>query len=494
MKRELRPLQTHSIAKLRQSLGSGKRRPVLLAPTGFGKTLVAAAVVEGALAKDKRVIFTVPALSLVDQTVQAFWGQGICDVGVIQGTHPMTDWSRPVQVASVQTLQRRSIPAADVVIIDECHRWYDYYGQWMNDPAWQSRPFIGLSATPWTRGLGQYYDELLIAATTQELISEGYLSPFRVFAPSHPDLTRVRTVAGDYHEGDLSGVMNDAPLIADVVDTWRRRAENRSTFCFAVDRAHAKHLQAKFAEAGISTGYIDAYTPTNERDEIKRQFHNGDLRVVCNVGCLTTGIDWDVRCVVLARPTKSEILFVQIIGRGLRPAEGKEDCLILDHSDTHLRLGFVTDIHHEALDDGRTRAKPKAADRIRLPKECPQCAFLKPPRTPKCPACGFKAEAIDDTEVSDGQLVEIAGRRKREDAPSKDEKAAFYAQLMGYAQGRGYARGWAAHKFREKFDVWPNDYRNVPAMEPTPKVRSWIKSRQIAWAKSKQRHAQQNTA
>jgi DNA repair protein RadD len=201
-----------------------------------------------------------------------------------------------------------------------------------------------------------------------------------------------------------------------------------------------------------------------------------------------------VRCIVLARPTKSEILFVQIIGRGLRTSEGKEDCLILDHSDTHLRLGFVTDIHHDVLDDGRPRARSKACDRIRLPKECPHCTFLKPPRTPNCPACGFKAEAVDKVEVADGELVEITGRRKRGDTASEDEQAAFYAQLMGYARAHGYAGGWAAHKFRDKFGVWPNDYKDVPAVQPTPKVLSWIKSRQIAWAKSKQRHAQQPTA
>jgi superfamily II DNA or RNA helicase len=494
MKRELRPHQTRAIEMLRESLRSGKGKLILQAPTGFGKTLLGAAVVERALARQKRVIYTVPALSLVDQTLQALWEEGIRDVGVIQGTHAMTDWSRPIQVASVQTLQRRQLPHADVALIDECHHWFEFYERWMKDPAWQSRPFIGLSATPWTRGLGQYFNDLIVAATTQELISGGYLSPFRVFAPSHPDLTKVRTLAGDYHEADLSGVMNDAHLLADVVDTWRRRAENRSTFCFAVDRAHAKHLQAKFEEAGISTGYIDAYTSTNERNEIKRRFHDGSIRVVCNVGCLTTGVDWDVRCIVLARPTKSEILFVQIIGRGLRTAEGKEDCLILDHSDTHLRLGFVTDIYHEVLDDGRTRAKPKATDRVRLPKECPQCAFLKPPGTSKCPACGFKTEAVDSTKVADGELVEITGRNNRKDAASNDERASFYAQLKGYAQERGYSSGWAAHKFREKFGDWPNDCRNVPAVEPTLKVRSWIKSRQIAWAKRKERHAQQATA
>jgi DNA repair protein RadD len=487
MKRDLRPHQSLAIEKLRQSLGSGKRRPVLQAPTGFGKTRLAAAVIEGALAKDKRVIFTVPALSLVDQTVEAFWNDGVRNIGVIQGCHGMTDWSRPVQVASVQTLQRRQdLPQADVVIIDECHRWFDFYPKWMMDPAWQNRPFIGLSATPWTRGLGRYFDDLIIAATTKDLITAGYLSPFRVFAPSHPDLTGVRTVAGDYHEGDLSGVMNDSTLVADVVDTWLGRAQNRSTFCFAVDRAHAKHLQQQFITAGVSTGYIDAYTPSKEREDIHRKFQDGQIRIVCNVGCLTTGIDWDVRCIILARPTKSEMLFVQIIGRGLRPAEGKEDCLILDHSDTHLRLGFVTEIHQDILDDGRPRANSKS-DRIRLPKECPQCAFLKPPRMRECPACGFKAEAISDIEVADGELIEVIGRKKRGDEASKDEKAEFYAQLKGYAQTHGYASGWAAHKFREKYDSWPNGYRDVPAMDLTPKVLSWIKSRQIAWAKSKQR-------
>jgi superfamily II DNA or RNA helicase len=173
-----------------------------------------------------------PALSLVDQTVQSFWDDGIRDIGVIQGTNAMTDWSRPVQIASVQTLRRRPIPEADVIIIDECHRWFDFYGQWMSDPRWQGRPFIGLSATPWTRGLGQYFDDLIIAATTKDLVSEGYLSPFRVFAPSHPDLTGVRTVAGDYYEQDLSRVMNNAPLVADVVDTWQRRAQRPANLLF----------------------------------------------------------------------------------------------------------------------------------------------------------------------------------------------------------------------------------------------------------------------
>jgi DNA repair protein RadD len=490
LKRELWPHQEKAIDKLRASLAAGKRRPVLHAPTGFGKTVVAAAIVERALAKGNRVMFTVPALSLVDQTVQAFFDDGLRDIGVIQADHQMTDWSKPIQIASVQSLQRRPVPRVEVVIIDECHRWFNFYGSWMNELAWREKSFIGLSATPWTRGLGRYYDDLIIATTTNDLIEQGYLSPFRVFAPSHPELRGVRTVAGDYHEGDLAAVMNNKPLVADIVDTWLRRAQNRATVCFAVNRAHAKHLQQKFTEAGISAGYIDAYTPVTEREEIKQKFHGGEYRVVCNVACLTTGIDWDVRCIVLARPTKSEMLYVQIIGRGLRTAEGKDDCLILDHSDTTLRLGFVTDIHHETLDDGRERVG-RSSNRIRLPKECPQCSFVKPPRTRECPACGFKTEPSSNVEVSDGELIELTACKKQSsDNGSREDKASFYGQLKKYAQTRGYSEGWCAWKFREKFKIWPNAYKDVPAEDPTPKILSWIKSRNIAFAKSRHRHAQ----
>src|SRR5690606_34152599 len=154
-------------------------------------------------------------------------------------------------------------------------------------------PFIGLSATPWAKGLGKHYDDLIIASTTQELIDAGYLSDFKVFAPSHPDLSKVRTVAGDYHDGDLSEVMGESRLVSDCVTTWLEKGQGRPTLCFAVDRAHAKKLQTDFISKGISAGYIDAYTPVEERELIAADFHRGDIQVVCNVGCLTTGIDWD---------------------------------------------------------------------------------------------------------------------------------------------------------------------------------------------------------
>jgi DNA repair protein RadD len=470
----LRPRQIQLLDELDRALKAGCRRIMVQAPTGFGKTLVAAAIAKNEMNFGRRAIFTVPALSLIDQTVERFYAHGVRDIGVIQANHLLTNYARLIQVASVQTLQRRHIPDASTVVIDEAHRWFDFYGNWMKNPAWSNVPFVGLSATPWTRGLGKYFDKLIIASTTEELISEGYLSKFSVFAPSSPDLTKVRTVAGDYHDGDLSEVMDKSALIT--------RGKGRPTLCFAVDRVHAKHLQQKFIDRGVSAEYIDAYTEATERAAIAKRFHAGEVEVVCNVGCLTTGIDWDVRCIILARPTKSEMLFVQMIGRGLRTADGKDDCLILDHSDTHLRLGFVTDIHHEKLDDGRERQKAEPKSKEALPKKCGKCSFLKPPKMLICPACGFKPEPKCQVVSNPGELVEFSARGVKKQTKSAD-KIAFYRELKWIAQQRGYKSGWTAHKFKGRFGDWPNGLDHWSPVPPSQNTLGWIRSQQIAFAK-----------
>jgi DNA repair protein RadD len=482
----LRPAQVALLEQIDGAIADGCRRLVAQAPTGFGKTIVAAHRLRLLQDAGRRAIFTVPALSLVDQTIERLFAEGVTDVGVIQGSHKMTNPARLIQIATPQSLQRRDIPDAAEILIDEVHRWFKHlYPKLLSDPRFANTPIIGLTATPWSRGLGRYFDRLIIGATTAQLIDEKLLSPFRVYAAAAPDLSDVRTLAGDYHEGDLAGAVNKTELVADVVTEWNAHAKNRPTLCFAVDRAHAKNLQMQFQAAGICAEYIDAYTEVMDRNEIAKRFHAGEVKVVCNVGCLTTGIDWDVRCIILARPTKSEILFVQMVGRGLRTAEGKADCLILDHSDTTQRLGFVTDIHHDHLDNGEPKRAYVTDREVALPKKCIKCSFLKPAKMLVCPCCGFIPKPQSSAVHVDGELIELDSRREAK-APTHHDRVTFYSELRGFGNERGYKTGWAANQYREKFGTWPPfDWNSYPALIPSAKTRSWCKSRAIAYAKSK---------
>lgn len=474
--RTLTALQESAVQNLRISLASHSRS-MLQAPTGFGKSVLISAVSTLAVSRNKRVNICVPSISLIDQLVDSLKVDGLKHVGVIQSNHELTDPSAPVQVCSTQSLMRRRIPDADLVIIDEAHRWFDFYGQWMSD--WNRVPFIGMSATPWTKGLGNWYQDLVIAATTGDLIGSGHLSPFRVFAPTTPDLSRCRTVADDYHRGDLSKAMR--PIVGDVVRYWLEHGENRPTLCFAVDRAHARDLLTKFREAMIPADYVDAFTPREVRAQIGARLNSGELSVVVNVGCLTTGVDWDVRCIILARPTKSEILLVQIIGRGLRTAKGKDDCLVFDHTGTHEALGTVLDIHHTRLSTAKhpltKSVKPEAK-----PTVCPECKALKEARARLCPVCGFVPARVSNVVEIEGQLDEITPKKLNRKTPAIDKRQ-FYAELLGYAKRRQFRPGWADNKYREKFGVWPNAFKDTEPETPTPVTLNWIRSRNIAWAK-----------
>jgi len=494
----LKPLhddQLKGLEMVKDALRKGFKRPILQMPTGAGKTVLAAHVAAGALEKHKRLTFVVPAISLVDQTFERFVENGIDPalMGVIQASHPWRRPDAPIQIATSQTLAQRDRPDTDFVVIDEAHNRFKSIETWMDEKP--EMICIGLTATPWSKGLGLRYDTLLKPTSTAKLIEQGRLSKFRVFAPSHPDLSKVRTLAGDYHEGDLADVMGDDELVADIVSTWLTRGNNEPTLCFAVNRAHAKAIHDRFEEAGIAVEYIDAYTPREEREEIGKRLEAREIQVVCNIGTLTTGIDWDVRCLILARPTKSEMLFSQIIGRALRVADGKEYAIILDHSDTHLRLGMVTDIDHDNLNMGQPKTKDEKAreKKTPMPKECLNCSGLIPPGVENCLSCGEKAPRPTFTE-GDGELEEfVSGGKRRRNKESVTDmvanlgKAQVFAELSEIQREKNRSDGWTSNTYREIFGVWP---RGVSKFSCTPSslVRNYCKHKDIKFAKSRARN------
>lgn len=373
-----------------------------------------------------------------------------------------------------------------MVLVDEVHRHFDVIDRWMAEHP--TATFIGLTATPWAKGMADRWQDLIAPVRMQELIDQNLLSPFRVYAPSHPDLTGVKTQNGDYKIDQVSEVMSDKTLVADVVETWKRLGENRPTLVFAVDRAHASKLQKEFEAGSVPMGYCDAFVDADARKVLFDKLEKREIFGIINIGTLTTGVDADIRCVVLARPTKSEMLFVQMIGRGLRIAPDKRDCIIIDHADNHARMGFVTDIHHEALLSGRDKAhKTKSEKDEPLPKECGKCGVLKEPKVHECPSCGFKPERQSEVETVAGELVEFKrSERQAAEKAKRVEKQSFWSMALWVDRERGKGGRFAKALYRAKFKSWPDGLFGN-AMEPSAEFLSYERSRRIAFAKSKSR-------
>jgi superfamily II DNA or RNA helicase len=485
----LRPYQANAVQNLRLALAGGVTRQMLCSPTGSGKTEIGMAIVKGARLKHKRVAFLCNRVHLVEQTSRRFTRSGIAH-GIIQGENT-TRLYENVLVVSIQTAARRGLPEVDLIIIDEAHAVAgskDYRAVM----AAAKCPVIGLSATPYAKGLGKHYDELggalfeqlVIAATIPELIADGYLVDCDVYAPSEPDMAGIKQSRNsfgdlDYTDADVGRATDKPELIGDIVTHWLKLAPGTPTVCFACNIAHSKHIVERFLAAGVPAEHIDCYTDDVERQAILRRIETGETLVVSNVGILAEGWDFPAcRTLILARPTKSLIRYIQMAGRVLRPHESKVRALILDHSGTVSRLGFPTEEFPLELDDGTPRAAGETREREAvLPKACPSCSYVK--TVHKCPVCGFAAERKANVDVKAGDLVPLAKKPK----VSKIDKQAFYSQLLAIAESKGYRDGWISHKYREYFGVWPRGLVDA-AMEPTQEVRNFLKHLQIRSAKS----------
>lgn len=496
----LRQYQRALVDAIRRTLRSGKRRVLAYLPTGAGKTRVATAIVQMTLAKSTgRVIVLANRKQLVHQFAAALRAAGL-DVGIAQGENTAGLHHRVV-VCSIDTIHARNYTFEDVAlfIIDEAHAVAGSEKYRTLLFRYNRVPVIGLSATPFARGLGKSYpelggkplfEELVVGATVQELVDDGYLTDIEIYCPSAPDMTGAktsRTAEGeqDYRQADIDEATDRPELVGDIVWHFLKLGSGLKTLVFASSIAHSKHVVERLQAAGVKAEHLDCYMDDDTRADILRRFERGDFTVLSNVALLSEGFDVpDTACMILARPTKSLTRFLQMVGRVLRPAPGKTHALLLDHSGSVERIGHPFDDLPLALCDGNPNKAGKQEREKPEPKPCPSCKFVKPAGTHECPKCGFKPERKNDIEVRDGELKRLDRKARK---PLKRETGQYvFSQLLGYARSKGWKDGWAYHAYRDFTGVAPNGLRKATAT-PSPEILGWVKSRSIAAANAREK-------
>lgn len=476
---------------------------MVYSPTGSGKTGLSAFITDGFVSRGMRVLMTCPYTVLVTQTAKRFIQYGLPEdeISYVWRDHPNYDPERKIQIASADTLIRRDFPEnIDLLIVDEAHLRRKKMLEVIKYLAAETQvKVIGLSGTPFAPFLGKYYQRLIKPTTIKELMDTGVLCGYEFFAPTKPDLSGVKVTrsdefGSDYKEDEVAEIMCGADLVGDIVSNWLSHGEDRPTVAFCVNVNHANYVTLQFNKAGVNAEVMTAQTPHDERQMMIHRFEQGATKIIVSVGTLIAGFDSDVRCIIYARPTKSEIRWLQIIGRGLRTAKGKDKCLVFDHSGSVHRLGYPDSIEYDTLpskNDGMKTAVSERENekREKLPKDCSQCHYMKPAGVYQCPKCGHKPLAGEDvdTDASRG-LKQISGKKK---AVTKQEKQSWWSQIKFYqrqraAQGKPVSDGWCAHTFKGKFGTWPNGLQDYP-MEITPEVNNYIKWKQIAFAKGREK-------
>lgn len=493
---QLRDYQENGISLVRESMRRGNKRIVLYSPTGSGKSAMASAILKMALDKNKRVAFLVNRKALVHQFSLSLDKQGIKH-GVIQGENT---WGldKPVLVCSIKTVARRGLSDVDFVIIDEAHAvpGSKEYREFIF--GLEGRPVIGLTATPFAKGMAKAHTELggetlfqdlVVVSTIKQLIKQGYLVDCDIFSPSEPDLKGVKLQKNsfgemDYSEKDLSGAVDRPDLIGDIVNHWIRLGQGKQTVVFATNISHSKHIVAEFVAAGVKAEHIDGYMEDDERDAIAKRFESGETAVISNVAVLREG--WDVpscEVMVLARPTRSLTTWIQMAGRVLRPAPGKEKALILDHSGSVHRMGYPTDDLPLELCDGSTKAAKKQQEKEEKKEmKCPKCSFIK--KTFVCANCGHAPIVEHGVKHVNGELKAVERNVMR-----TEDKERLYSELLRLAEKRGWSDGRLSNVFRDLAGVWPNKYKHVASRAPSASTIAAVQHLAIRFAKSKASHA-----
>ena len=438
--------------RLRDGVRAGHRAQLLMAPTGAGKTYLGMRVVHEALLRGLSALFVCDRTTLINQTSAVADSYGLSAHGIIQADHWRTDLRFPFQIASVQTLARRKWPDSDVIIIDECHTQYRASTEHIK--SCRAR-VVGLSATPFSAGLGLIFTNLVNAATMNDLTQSGVLVPLRIFSCTKPDMRGAETAGGEWT--DRAAEQRGMEIIGDVVQEWVKHANGLKTIVFGATISHCEEIAKQFNEAGIMAAVFTSKTPDGERKQLLDEYQKSDsaLRVLISVEALAKGFDCkSVEAICDCRPLRKSLsTAIQMWGRGLRssPDTGKKECRLLDFSGNIIRFAAdYSDIYYnglDALDSGEKLDKAIRRDdeEEREGKACPSCGFT--PFAKRCVSCGFEYPKSDLTVHEAGEMTEIMiGKTKY-----ADDAKHLYEQACTMARGEGNpstAKGRAAHLYK----------------------------------------------
>jgi len=442
------------------------------------------------------VIFIAHRIELVKQTNGKLEDFDV-EYGTIMAGYDRTLFPH-VQVASIQTLSRRidngrvHLYPPTLIIIDECHHTAaESYLKIIKE--FPNANVLGLTATP-IRGDGvglggpEMFQDIVYAPTTKELTQIGHLVPLKYYAPTKPELEKVKVLAGEYNLRQLENKMDQSELVGDIVENFSRICPDRQTVVFSSGVRHSKHIRDAFLGAGIIAEHLDARTDIEERAAILGRLASGETQVVCNCMVLTEG--WDcppVSCIILARPTKSLGLFLQMAGRGLRPSPktGKTNTIIIDHSGAVYEHGRVNEEREWSLDPYKTIVSNPQERKKAAPITCKQCKFVYESE-PKCPECGFvPVISAKEFKVLEGDLAELEKNGELNSLnPSEYRKALFYRELKYIAQERGYKPGWVGYKFKHRYQCWPNrKMQFMGPVKPSPETLRIVGKKAPSWKK-----------
>lgn len=386
---ELRPYQQQLIDDVRASLHRGHKAVVAVLGCGGGKSIIQGSIAKQATDKDNRVLFLVHRKELCQQIANTFRKVGVC--------MDLCD------VMMVQTASKRldSLPDYDLIITDEAHhstaktytKIYDHYSHVVR---------CGFTATPIRLnkgGLGEVYTDLITSVSTQWLIENHYLAPYKYYSVKLADTSGLHTVAGEFNQNEVAQLMENKEIYGDTVKQWKRLAEGSKTIVYCASVEASKMTAEQFSAEGYHSIALDGKTPQNERSEAMRAFREGEVTILCNCELFGEGLDVpDCECVVLLRPTQSLSLFIQQSMRSMRYKPGKT-AIIIDHVGNCYRHGLPDDEREWSLEP-----KKKQENIVKI-RECKECFSVYPPTMSKCPYCG--ATATTEIRKTDRKTVEV---------------------------------------------------------------------------------------